>query len=54
MRKVSFNIIVIVLIAIIMIVLNEFNLAEQFSKFMLLPIIAFYFIGQYAERKFKS
>ncbi len=49
-----FDIMIILLIALLLIVLNEFELLEKSAKFMAIPILAFYFLGQYAERKFKK
>ncbi|MBP7103222.1 MAG: hypothetical protein PHC83_09480 [Bacteroidales bacterium] len=54
MRKKTFDIIVILLIAIFLISLNKFDLLEKSAKFMFIPILAFYFIGQVTERKFKK
>jgi len=54
MKKLTFNIVVIVLIAILLIILNQIDLLEKSAKFMFIPIVAFYFLGQYAERKFKK
>lgn len=52
MKKIHINIIVIVVIAIFLISIDMFNLLEKSAKFMLIPILAFYFIGQYSEQKF--
>lgn len=52
MKKRTFDVIVIIIIAVILIGLNQFDMLEKAAKFMIIPIIAFYFIGQYAERKF--
>jgi hypothetical protein len=54
MKKRIFDIIVIFLIAIFLITLNSFDLLEKSSKFMFIPILAFYFIGQVSERKFRK
>ena len=54
MKKRTFDIIVILIIAILLIILNQLDLLEKLAKFMLVPILAFYFIGQYAERKFQK
>jgi tryptophan-rich sensory protein len=53
MKKRTINIIVILLTAIILIALNQLELLEKSAKFMLIPIVAFYYFGQYSERKFK-
>ncbi len=54
MNKRSFDIIVIFLIAAFLMTLNQFDLLEKSAKFMLIPILTFYFIGQFAERKFRK
>ncbi len=54
MKKRTFDIIVILLITIILIILYQFNLLESSAKFMLIPILAFYYLGQYSERKFQK
>ena len=54
MKKRTFDIIIILLIAITLIILNRFDLLEKSAKFMLIPILAFYYIGQYSERKFQK
>jgi hypothetical protein len=54
MKKRTFDIIMILLIAILLVTLNQFDLLEKSAKFMLIPILAFYFIGQFAERKFQK
>jgi len=54
MKKRTFDIIVIFLVAIFLIGLNQFDLLEKSAKFMFVPILAFYFIGQVTEQKFKN
>lgn len=54
MKKRTFDIIVIVLIALLLIILNQFDLLEKSAKFMFIPILAFYYVGQYVERKFRK
>ena len=54
MKKRTFDIIVILLIAILLITLSQIELLEKSAKFMFIPILAFYFIGQYSERKFQK
>ena len=48
-----FDMIVIVLIAIFLTTLSYLDLLEKSAKFMLIPILAFYYIGQYSVKKFK-
>ena len=52
MKKRTFDIIVILFIAIALSILYSFHLLDGLAKFALIPILAFYFIGQYSERKF--
>ncbi len=54
MKKRTFNNIMILLVAILLVMLNQFDLLEKSAKFMLIPILAFYYIGQFAERKFQK
>ncbi len=54
MKKRVFDIIVILLIAIVLIILNQFDLLEKSARFLLIPILAFYYLGQYSERRFKK
>lgn len=44
----------ILLIAILLVTLEQFDLLEKSAKFMLIPILTFYYIGQFAERKFRK
>ena len=53
-KKRTFDIIIILLIAILLVTLNQFELLEKSAKFMFIPVLAFYFIGQFAERKFQK
>ncbi len=53
MKRRTIDIIVILLIAITLVILNQINLLEKLAKFMFIPILAFYYFGQYSERKFK-
>ncbi len=54
MKKRDFNIIVIITIAVFLSIFYFLGLLEKSAKFMLIPILAFYYIGQYSERKFKK
>jgi len=53
MRKRTFDVVVVFMIAIFLIALNQFDVLEKTAKFMFIPILGFYFLGQYAERKYK-
>ncbi len=52
MKKRTFDIIVILSIAIGLSVLYQFGLLDGIAKFALLPILAFYYLGQYSVLKF--
>lgn len=54
MKKRTIDIIVIFLIALFLITLNKFDVLEKSAQFMFIPILAFYFIGQFTARKFKK
>ncbi len=54
MKKRTFDIIVIFIIGIFLIILNQFDVLEISARFMLIPILAFYFLGQFSERKLKN
>ena len=54
MKKRTFDMIVILLIALFLITLTLFDVLEESAKFMLIPILIFYYIGQYSERKFQK
>lgn len=54
MKKKTFDIIVVLLIAIILIILNRLDVLERAARFMFIPILAFYFLGQYSERRLKK
>lgn len=54
MKKRTFDIIVILLVALLLIILNQFYLLEKSAKFMFIPNLAFYYVGQYVERKIQN
>lgn len=51
MKKIAIDIIVIISITMLLLGLDYFNLLEKSAKFMLIPILAYYFIGKTIERK---
>lgn len=53
MKKRTFDILVIVLATVLLIGLNQYGLLEKSAKFMLIPILGYYFLGQYVQRKFQ-
>jgi len=54
MNKRIFDIIFIIISAIILIILIEFDIIEKYIGFALIPILIAYQLGQYSERKFKK
>ena len=54
MKKRTIDIIIILLIALVLITLYQFDLIEKLAKFIFIPILAFYYVGQYVERKFQK
>jgi len=54
MKKRIFDIIFIIISAIILIILTEYDLLEKNIGFSLIPILIAYQLGQYSERKFKK
>lgn len=52
MKKIAFDFLVILVLALMLTTLYWFGLLEKSAKFMLIPILAFYYLGQYAHRKF--
>ena len=54
MKKKNFDRIVIIIIAVFITILALLGILEKSAKFMLVPILVFYYLGQYSERKFKE
>ncbi|MEJ6735497.1 MAG: hypothetical protein QNK84_00480 [Flavobacteriales bacterium] len=52
MRMNKIDIITIIVIAGALVLLNEFSLLEQFSKFAIVPLIGMYFFGKYIAKKY--
>ena len=52
MKKRIFTLFVIVLITVFLLILNQFDLLEKSAKFMFVPLLSLYLIGQYSERTF--
>lgn len=53
MRKKIFDIIFMIISALILVVLLEYGFVEKYFGFALIPILIAYQLGQYSERKFK-
>ncbi len=54
MKKRLFDIIIIVVLLLLFLTLSYLGLLEKSAKFMFIPFLAFYYIGQYSERKFSK
>ena len=54
MKKRLIDIFLIILIAISLMTLESFNLLEKSAKFMVVPIMGFYFLGWFVERRFQK
>ncbi len=51
MKLPIFDIVVIIISAIILVMLSEFDLLETISTYMLPVLLAFYFLGQYSVKR---
>jgi len=49
MKRQVFDFIIILIIGFISICLNKIGQVEENTKFVFLPILAFYYIGQYSK-----
>lgn len=54
MNKRLFDIVVIIAIALFLLLFLWLDLLEKLMPFLVIIILAFYFLGQYTERKFKK
>ncbi|HSJ11623.1 MAG TPA: hypothetical protein VK916_03000 [Gillisia sp.] len=54
MKKIQFDILMIVLMAVLLLVLNQFDLLEESAKFGVVALLVFYWLGKYSERKFSK
>ncbi len=54
MKRIYFDVIVIVVLTLALVILNQLDLLGQSAKYMFIPVLAFYFLGQYAERQFRK
>ena len=53
MNRKLFDIFMILLMAGLLIILEKFELIEKYRYFALIPLLIFYFLGKFSERKFK-
>jgi hypothetical protein len=54
MKKLHFDLLIIFSMAVLLLTLNRLGLLEEYAKFGLIAFLAFYWLGQYSERKFKK
>ena len=54
MKKKIFDIIFMIVSAMILVFLLEYGFLEKYIGFALIPILISYQLGQYSERKFKK
>ena len=54
MKKRIFDIIFIVVSALVLVFLLESEISDKFIGFLLIPILIAYYLGQYSERKFNK
>ena len=54
MNKTIFTLAVIAAMAVLLIILNQLNFLTKHSIFAMIPIIVAYYLGQFAEKKFKK
>ncbi len=54
MKKRAVDIVIILSIALLLTLLYHFNLSDKSTKYMFIPLLTYYYIGQYTERKFKK
>lgn len=52
MKKYLFDALMILVMAGFLSIMVYFNLNEFYLKFSIIPLVIFYFIGQYTQRKF--
>ncbi|MCD6179132.1 MAG: hypothetical protein J7K39_04445 [Bacteroidales bacterium] len=50
-KKIIFDVVFIVIAAVIITVLIEYGLIEKYVGFALIPILIAYYLGQFVERK---
>ena len=54
MKKIHFDILMIILMAVLLLTLNHLELLGKLAQFGVVALIAFYWLGQYSERKFNK
>jgi predicted membrane protein len=54
MKKVTFDVIFIILSALVLMLLSEYHLLEEYIGFALIPVLLAYYLGQYSQRQFSE
>jgi len=54
MKKIYFDLLFIIISAVILTVLVTTGILEKYIGFILIPILIAYYLGQLAERKFRN
>lgn len=54
MQKRTFTVLVILVTAAALVGLNEFDMLEYLARYVFIFLMGFYFLGQFAQRRFKS
>ena len=52
MKKVTFDVIVIIFMAVLLTAVYYYNQSETFVKFGIIPLLFFYYLGSYAGKRF--
>jgi len=54
LKKRTFDVIFMLISAIVLVILIKHGLIEKYKGFALIPLLIAYQVGQYSERKFKD
>jgi hypothetical protein len=54
MKSKYIDVLMILIITIFLIAMNEIGILEKYAEFMIIPMLAIYYIGKYVQRKFSQ
>lgn len=54
MKKIHFDLLMILLMAELLLTLNQLEVLEEYAKFGMVALLVFYWLGKYSERRFKG
>jgi len=54
MKKIIFDVIFIIISAVILTILDHYGLLDKYVGFALIPILTAYYLGQYSGKRFKT